>query len=192
MQGKLTVSNTIILRDNCKETGKTMKKSIEFKVKPDWDEIEKVRNESADFLQSHKLSDNAIHSLSMIISELIENGLKYGDFKTGDNKVGVIINVANHTVTVEVVNPVDESAYEHLSKLDKTIQWIRGYQDPFEAYIERIKEVSKKPLHDMESGIGLVRIAYEGSGLLDFFVAENSMLNVSAVSNIEREDRITS
>ena len=169
-----------------------MKKSIEFKVKPDWDEIEKVRNESADFLQSHKLSDNAIHSLSMIISELIENGLKYGDFKNGKNKVAVIINVGNNEVTVEVVNPVDESAYENLSRLDKTIQWIRGYQDPFEAYIERIKEVSKKPLHDMESGIGLVRIAYEGNGLLDFFVAENNMLNVSAVSNIEREDRISS
>ena len=169
-----------------------MKKSIEFNVKPDWDEIEKVRNESADFLQSHELSDNTIHSLSMIISELIENGLKYGNFKTKNNKVVVIINVAANTVTVEVVNPVDKSAYKHLTKLDRTIQWIRGYQDPFEAYIERIKEVSKKPLHDMESGIGLVRIAYEGNGLLDFFVAENNMLNVSVVSNIERVDRVSS
>jgi len=175
-----------------KETGKAMNKSIEFDVKPDWDEIEKVRNESADFLQSHELSDDTIHSLSMIISELIENGLKYGDFKTEGNKVVVIINVAANMVTVEVLNPVDESAYEHLSKLDKTIQWIRGYQDPFEAYIERIKEVSKKPLHDMESGIGLVRIAYEGNALLDFFVAENNMLNVSVVSNLEKGDRVSS
>ncbi|MGD9362931.1 MAG: hypothetical protein PVH85_28970 [Desulfobacterales bacterium] len=62
----------------CKETGNAMKKFIEFKVKPDWDEIEKVRNESADFLQSHKLSDNAIHSLSMIISELIEFDMVQG------------------------------------------------------------------------------------------------------------------
>ena len=169
-----------------------MNKSIEFDVKPDWDEIEKVRNESADFLQSHELSDDTIHSLSMIISELIENGLKYGDFETEGNKVVVIINVAANMVTVEVLNPVDKSAYEHLSKLDKTIQWIRGYQDPFEAYIERIKEVSKKPLHDMESGIGLVRIAYEGNALLDFFVAENNMLNVSVVSNLEKGDRVSS
>ena len=169
-----------------------MKTSIEFDVKPDWDEIEKIRNESVDFLQSHEFSDDTIHSLSMIISELIENGLKYGDFEKEGNKVIVIINVATNMVTVEVLNPVDKSAYEHLSKLDKTIQWIRGYQDPFEAYIERIKEVSKKPLHDMESGIGLVRIAYEGNALLDFFVAENNMLNVSVVSNLEREDRVSS
>jgi len=169
-----------------------MKKSIQFDVKPDWDEIEKIRNESVDFLQSHGLSDDTIHSLSMIISELIENGLKYGDFKTKGTNVAVIINISTSRVSVEVLNPVDDSAFENLAKLDKTIQWIRGYQDPFEAYIERIKEVSKKPLHDLESGIGLVRIAYEGNALLDFFVAENNMLNVSVVSNLEGEDRVSS
>ena len=166
-----------------------MKKSIEFKVKPDWDEIEKVRNESAEFLQSHELSDDTIHSLSMIISELIENGIKYGNFKVVANKVAVVINIDHNTVTIEVFNPVDESAFSHLSRLDRTIQWIRGYQDPFEAYVERIKEVSKKPLQDAESGIGLVRIAYEGKALLDFFVNDNNMLNVSVVSNLEGDDR---
>ena len=166
-----------------------MKKSIEFKVKPEWDEIEKIRNESAEFLQTHELTDDTIHSLSMIISELIENGIKYGNFKMVENRVAVIINIDRNTVTIEVLNPVDENADKHLSRLDKTIQWIRGYQDPFEAYIERIKEVSKKPLKDAESGIGLVRIAYEGKALLDFFVGENSVLNVSVVANIEGDDR---
>jgi len=166
-----------------------MKKSIEFKIKPEWDEIEKIRNESAEFLQANELTDDTIHSLSMIISELIENGIKYGNFKMVENRVAVIINIDRNTVTIEVLNPVDENADKHLSRLDKTIQWIRGYQDPFEAYIERIKEVSKKPLKDAESGIGLVRIAYEGKALLDFFVGENSILNVSVVANIEGDDR---
>ena len=169
-----------------------MKKSIEFKVKPEWDEIEKIRNESAEFLQAHELSDDTIHSLSMIISELIENGIKYVNFKIEENRVSVIINIDLNTVNIEVLNPVDEDADKHLSRLDRTIQWIRGYQDPFEAYIERIKEVSKKPLKDAESGIGLVRIAYEGKALLDFFVGENSILNVSVVANIEGDDRILS
>ena len=166
-----------------------MKKSIEFNVKPDWDEIEKIRNESAEFLQSHELTDDTIHSLSMIISELIENGIKYGNFKMMENRVVVIINIEGNIVTIEVLNPVGDNATQHLSRLDKTIQWIRGYQDPFEAYIERLKEVSKKPLKDIESGIGLVRIAYEGKALLDFFVGENNILNVSVVSNIEGDNR---
>ena len=165
-----------------------MKKSIEFSIKPEWGEIEKVRNESLYFLQSHGLSDDAVHSLSMIISELIENGIKYGDFRMGENKVGVSIQLEHNNVTIEVSNPVDQLALKNLNRLDKRIQWIRGYQDPFEAYIKRIKEVSKKPLDDEESGIGLVRIAYEGKALLDFFVGDNSILNVSVVSNLEGED----
>jgi hypothetical protein len=169
-----------------------MKKSIEFNVKPDWGEIEKIRNESVDFMQSQELTDDTIHSLSMIISELIENGIKYGNFKIVENKVFVAINIERTIVTIEVLNPVDESSFNHLERLDKTIQWIRGYQDPFEAYIERIKEVSKKPLNDSESGIGLVRIAYEGEAMLDFFLSENNMLNVSVVSKIEEDKRSSS
>jgi len=164
-----------------------MKKSIEFSIKPEWDEIEKVRNESLDFLQAHGLSDDSVHSLSMVISELIENGIKYGDFKLVTNKVAVTIQLEHDNVTIEVNNPVDQLALKHLNRLDKRIQWIRGYQDPFEAYIKRIKEVSKKPLYDEESGIGLVRIAYEGKALLDFFVGDDSILNVSVVSNLEGE-----
>jgi hypothetical protein len=166
-----------------------MKTSIEFNVKPDWDEIEKIRNKSAGFLQAHKLTDDTIHSLSMTISELIENSIKYGSFKMGENRVVVMINIERNVVTIEVLNPVGENATQHLSKLDKTIQWIRGYQDPFEPYIERIKEVSKKPLDDAESGLGLVRIAYEGKALLDFFVGDNNILNVSVLSNIDEYDR---
>ena len=169
-----------------------MKNSIEFKVKPEWDEIEKIRNESAVFLHAHKFTDDTIHSLLMIISELIENGIKYGNFEMTENRVVVIINIERNALTIEVLNPGNENSDKHLSRLDKTIQWIRGYQDPFEAYIERIKEVSKKPLKDTESGIGLVRIAYEGQAVLDFFVGENNILNVSVVSNIEEDDRIIS
>ena len=71
---------------------------------------------------------------------------------------------------------------KNLKILDKTIQWIRGFQNPLEAYTERLKEVSKKPLNDENSGLGLVRIAYEGKAILDFFVSENSLLNVSALT----------
>jgi len=166
-----------------------MQTSIEFIVKPEWDEIEKIRNKSAEFLQAHHLNEDTIHSLSMIISELIENGIKYGNFKGPENSVVVMIRVERNAVTIEVLNPVGEIASKHLLRLDKTIQWIRGYQDPFEPYMERFKEVSRQPLNDDESGLGLVRIAYEGQALLDFFVGENHSLNVSAVSEIEGDDR---
>ena len=162
-----------------------MERSMKLIVKPRWDEVEKVRNKSSEFLKSHGFSKDSIHALVMVISELIENGIKYGCFTIPENSVMATIHIGEDIITVEVIHPVDETTYDHLKRLDKTIQWIRGYQDPFEAFIERLKEVSKRPLGDEESGLGLVRIAYEGKAILDFFVNENNILNVSAVSNFE-------
>ena len=50
-----------------------------------------------------------------------------------------------------------------------------------EAYLERMKEVSMQSLDHRESGLGLVRIAYEGHAILDFMVDQTRTLNVSAV-----------
>lgn len=168
---------------------RTMKRSMKLVVKPNWEEIEEVRNSSSEFFRSHGFSGDAVNALTMVISELIENGIKYGNFKVPENKVILTIHIGSRVVTVEVVNPVDETAHDHLKRLDRTIQWIRGYQDPFQAYTERIRAVSKRPLRDKESGLGLVRIAYEGKSILDFFVGDDDVLNVSAVSILEEDFR---
>lgn len=156
---------------------------MKLTVDPEWHEIESARGETELFLRSHGFTDDSTQTLIMVISELIENGIKYGNFKSPEDQVRVNVHMGPNRITIEVVNPVDEKAFHHLKKLDKTIQWIRGYQDPFEAYVEKLKEVSRKPFKDEESGLGLVRIAYEGQAILDFFVGDNGMLNVSAVLN---------
>jgi hypothetical protein len=161
-----------------------MEQSMRLILKPEWAELERVRHQGAEFLKSQGFSTDTVDAIVMILSELAENSIKYGDFKVPENRVVVEACIDGKRVTVEVRNPVDETAHEHLSRLDKTIQWIRGYQDSFEAYVERLKEVAKKPLSDKESGLGLVRIAYEGKAILDFYVDDNETLNVSAVANV--------
>lgn len=120
----------------------------------------------------------------MILSELVENSIKYGDFDGSDTEVLIYLDIGKNFITIEVNNPVNQKSVNHLQRLDKTIQWIRGYQDSFQAYIEKLKEISRKPLEDEESGLGLARIAYEGKAILDFFVLDN-MLNVSAIAKYE-------
>jgi len=171
-----------------------MQKSIHLKLKPDWKEIEPIRLESSKFLEGHRFSTDTVNALTMIVSELIENAIKYGFFvKYGlfiqpAGQVSMNIQVGRKVITVEVSNPVDSSTYNNLKKLDRTIQWIRGYQDPFEAYLDKLKEIAKKPIADEESGLGLVRIAYEGRGIIDFFVSEDGLLSVSVISSFfERE-----
>lgn len=160
-----------------------MKKSMKLIIEAKWDEIEKVRNKCDIFLRSHGLKTESVQAFTMVVSELIENSMKYGTFTPMKNRVIVDIRVDESIVTAEVINPIDKTVYKHLKQLDRTIQWIRGYQDPFEAYVERLKEVSKKPLSDEESGLGLTRIAYEGKAIVDFFLNDENLLNVSAISN---------
>ena len=59
-----------------------------------------------------------------------------------------------------------------------------GYQNPFEAYIEKLKEVAVQPQGNGESGIGIVRIAYEGQSIIDFYINEKGIISVSAVYHL--------
>ena len=68
-----------------------MKSSIKLIMKPKWDEIEKIRNKSSNFLVSQGISNNSIQALTMVISELVENSVKYGKFLSPQNMV--IINI---------------------------------------------------------------------------------------------------
>jgi hypothetical protein len=158
-----------------------MKKSQSLTISPKWEEIEMVRNKGSQFFIQNVLPDDVVHAGTMVVSELLENSIKYGDFSDRKKRIDVNISIDNHTIIVEVSNPVGETAYQHLKILDKKIQWIRGFQDPFEAYTDTLKEVSRKPLSDEKSGLGLVRIAYEGEAILDFFVSDEDILNVSAI-----------
>lgn len=160
-----------------------MKRTIKLTMKPEWNEIENVRIKSHDFLISQGIDNDSVHAFTMVIRELVENSVKYGRFGSTNNKVTLRINIAENMIIAEVINPVDESVLQHLRNLDKTLQWIRGFQDPFQAYVERIKQISRRPFDDEISGLGLVRIAYEGNAILDFFLSEGNQLNVSAVSN---------
>jgi hypothetical protein len=157
-----------------------MKNSLEMQLKPEWDEIENVRNEANVFLSSFGCGDDAIHAISMVSSELVENAVKYGSYDVPGLAIHYSLEVDSGAIVVEVRSPLGKTSDENLRRLDETVQWIRGYQSPFEAYVEKLKEVSTGE-NQGESGLGLVRIAYEGQSILDFYVDEQNMLAMSAV-----------
>lgn len=158
-----------------------MGESMNVDIVPNWDEIERVRNAVSGYLNEHGFSADAVNAVTMVVSELVENAIKYGSYKRDTDIVKTTVSIDGKHVIVEVKNPIDNLSLPYLRHLDSTIQWIRGYQDPFETYIIKLRQISTKPLQDTESGLGLVRISYEGQSILDFYVNENNMLNVSAV-----------
>lgn len=161
-----------------------MSKSFTGIINPSWDEIERVRDITCRFLKENKMKDDVIDAIIMVIGELLENAIKYGHYKQDKETIPYSIMLNTKTITVEVKNPVDENDDENLKKLDRMIQWIRGYQNPFESYVEKLREVSARPLDDISSGLGLTRIAYEGQAILDFYALDNGTISVSAVYQI--------
>ncbi len=162
-----------------------MDSTLELLMKPEWDEIDKVRQRGAALLIAHELPPDSIDALTMVLSELMENAVKYGYYEGAQKDIAVSLDVAPNTVTVEVKSPLREHEDAAMARLDHMIQWIRGYQDPFQAYLVRLKEVSAQSLDSTESGLGLVRIAYEGQSVLDFYVDDRNVLAINAVYSRE-------
>lgn len=156
-----------------------MKDALSFTIQPDWQEISRINDQTRAFLNRTDLPETVIETYTMVICELLENGIKYG--RDGE-QIEIRVALSDTDISIEVDNAVDEQARRHLSELDRTLQWIRGVQDPYQAYLERIREISREPLNLAKSCLGLIRIAYEGRASLDFIIDDNDRLSVSALA----------
>lgn len=167
-----------------------MTDTLEREFVPDWDTIQSAWEPCMDHLAQCGVDPDAAYSLCMVVLELLENGVKYGAFRSQKDRIRLRITVRPDTFTaIEVSTPVDADDSLHLRRLDAMVQWIRGFQNPFEAYVERLKQVAASQQGMNESGLGLVRIAYEGQCILDFIVDEESQLSMSAVYQARRTSR---
>ena len=83
------------------------------------------------------------------------------------------------------MSPVDTKYNHSLRELDKTIQFIRGYQDPFEAYSIKYKQAAKSGYNDEANGLDLARIAYKGNVELDFIIDDDNTLIQSAIRKLD-------
>ena len=164
-----------------------MKKTMEFSLRSNGGEIQKLEQKSSNFLKYHGYSDDTIQDQIMILRELIISGKKFDDLGPSGFETSVQLHIEDDTITVEVKKLVCESAYGMLADLDKTIQWIRGYQDPLEQYMINLSESSGASHLAGTNGLGLARIAYEADAIIDFYVSEDNILNLSAVSNLNEE-----
>lgn len=161
-----------------------MMPELSLQVAPLWENVGRIRRQTLHFLEAQALPAEVVDAISMVACELAENATKYGDFDARRATIDVRVALSRQQVTVEVTNPVSATADENLQRLDRTVQWIRGFQDPFEAYLNRLQELSVEDLFSPESRLGLVRIAYEGQSVLDFYVNDDNVLAVSAMRRL--------
>ena len=169
-----------------------MTKSIRFNLKQGDYGNEMVREKGSDFLKAHGFSDDMVQTQMTILHQLISSGRKFGNLMASENEMTVLLFIEKNAIIAEVRKPVDESSYSQLNELDKTIQSIRGwgYQDPFEPYKIKNKEICRTSQNFEAEGFELARIAYKEGAVLDFYVSEAGILNLSAVRNLDLEKRL--
>jgi hypothetical protein len=154
---------------------------FERHILSDWDAAKRLWDECSMFFGSHGFNRDETYALTMASSELLENAVKYGDWNRAPaEKITLAIELEKGSVTIEVQCPAADDDHV-LRKLDEHIQWIRGFQSPFEAYVERLKRVSSGAHEGGDSGLGLIRVAYEGRCVLDFYVSAARRMAMSAV-----------
>jgi hypothetical protein len=153
--------------------------TLALRIDPEWDAIKAAWDPCRAMLSRVGFDDDQTYQLAMVAQELLENAVKHGASAPGE-RISLEVRAGSDDVTLEVKSRigVDDA---NLRRFDQMIQWIRGFQDPFEAYVQRMKTVSAQPYSNGESRLGLTRIAYEGRCVIDFYADDQNMLAVSAV-----------
>jgi hypothetical protein len=162
-----------------------MNNTLKFNLRPIGRDIDRAGEKGSCFLRSHGFSDDAVQVQTNILTGLIKNSIKYANFRPSANEIAVSLQIDKRTCTIEVKNPVDETCSDRLRELDNTIRFIRGYQDPYEAYSIKRAEVAAQASIIDANDLGLVKIACEGGAVIDFYVSEDNFLNLSAVGSID-------
>lgn len=164
-----------------------MKNSVEYFLKPNDSDIANVINKSDQFFKSLGISKTITNKQCMIIDELVKFGSEFGAPSLFKDEMKVKINIDTESIVIEISKSIDGLELNCLNNLDETIQFIRGYQDPFEAFLK----MKSKPYNQNcngENGLRLAKIAYLGDAIVDFFVNEDNMLNLSAVRTFRKEN----
>jgi hypothetical protein len=168
-----------------------MTKSMQFNLKMGSNEMETAREKGSDFLKSHGFSDVTVQTQMTILDQLISSGRKFDNMMASETEMTVLLLIEKNSIVVEVSQPVNESSYDRLNELDKTIQLSRGwgYPDSFQAHTMTSREVIDSSQNVEAEGLELARMALEQGAVIDFFVSEDSILNLSAVRNFNGDSK---
>jgi hypothetical protein len=153
--------------------------SIDVPVTNRWENVDLLRTSVQSCFTAVFQNVDGCNAISMVTGELLENAVKYGAWSatSGPFRLRVEGNAGRAVVTVE--NPCATADDPNVAALLGVVRWLRGYPDAAEAYRARLLEIASSP-REHASGLGLVRVAYEGGCTLSAEVTDQ-LVRVVAV-----------
>ncbi len=133
---------------------------IDLPIRSEWGNVEELRATVERTIGLVSPDRDAAHALSMIAAELAENAVKYGYWARGEGHVRVRIWGDFPAAHVAVENPLPTGGTVP-AELDTVLGWIAGFPTARAAYEAKVTQAAAQPSTG-RSGLGLVRISYEG------------------------------
>lgn len=149
---------------------------VAMSIADDWERVELVREAVARCVAATYGDDDLRDALSMVAAELLENAVKYGH---AGASIAFRLEDAGE-LAVTVTNAV-ETGSPDAAKLKERLDWLHTFADPAQAYLETMAEVFKSgKVDDSTSGLGLLRVAYEGGCSVECDLSDPACVTVRA------------
>ena len=142
-----------------------------------WSIVNNIREKTAE--QLSYLDSNLVEKTTMVVSELLENAIKYGDSVPDASNIEFELKIENNKIIITVSNGVRNQ--EDIDHLVASINRINTSENAMELYIERLKEIINGDTHG-RTQLGLYRIIYEGEFMLNYHVRSNIMTIIAEKS----------
>jgi len=162
---------------------------VVMNIGPKWKNVDLLRTAILNCVAVIVGEGDASTTVGIIVSELLENAIKYGEWTESNASTLTLDITGNHDrIRIDVASPTRPGS-ANFESLKKTVDWIRSFPAPREAYLERIRQVADED--GSQSRLGLVRIAHEGPCQLEVkLVADNNLVITSAVTDLSPRSRM--
>ncbi len=156
--------------------------NLEVPAFNEWRHVELLRSSILNCLGVAFKQYDSIEGIAMVAGELMENAVKYGAWNDSNTaRFSVYVNGGPQGLEVVVSNPVERRhAGSALKTLQNIMLFLESFPDAKSAYQARICAIANDATNVKESGLGLVRIAYEGNCHLDVHMTDDCTLAVRA------------
>lgn len=156
------------------------RKLLDLSLDPDWESVHTVREKTNAVLKAERWSRDLVDAVTMCITELTENAIKYGNDVHTDTQIRAKIAVIDNLITVTVTNRVNQKS--DLNSLIRHIDELKVSETSRDLHVEKLKEIMKYP-EKVRSELGLYRISHEGNFVIEYRI-ETDVLFVEATRPI--------
>ena len=151
---------------------------VAAQISPEWANVSKMRLQVSRALGAE--SEAIRDATCMVVSELLENAVKYGGAIPGTERVEFALEIDDGVIEVRVTSGA--SGGEHVVRLAQRIKEVNEASCIGILYLQRFHELLNDP--NQSGGLGIYRICVEGGFKLSV-QQEGNVLAVVAKRNTE-------